>query len=576
MSNETNSARITNGFQLVVDALKLNGLDTIYGVAGIPVTDLARLAQAEGIRYIGFHHEQSAGNAAAIAGYLTQKPGICLTVSAPGFLNGLVALANATTNGFPMIQISGSSEREIIDLQQGDYEELDQLNAAKPYTKAAYRINRPEDIGIGLARAIRAAVSGRPGGVYLDLPAKVLAATLDGDAGARSLVRVVDAAPRQLPAPVSVKRALEVLAKAERPLIILGKGAAYAQADADIRAFIEKTGIPFLPMSMAKGLLPDDHPQSVAAARSYALAQADVVMLIGARLNWLLGHGKSPQWSPTAQFVQLDIAPTEMDSNRAIAAPVVGDIASSVSALLAMVTPGQIRPRSTWLNELSQRKQKNIERLATHLAAKPELMDFYSALGAMKTVLADKPEVYLVNEGANTLDITRNVIDMRLPRKRLDSGTWGVMGIGMGYAIGAAVVSGQPVVAIEGDSAFGFSGMEIETICRYHLPVVTVIFNNGGIYRGDDVNRSGGDDPAPTVLMKQARYEMLIEAFGGVGYNVLNPQELTKALTDALASEKPALINCAIDPKAGTESGHISNLNPQSSVTQKKLELQPA
>jgi oxalyl-CoA decarboxylase len=553
MTNETKSNGITNGFHLVVDVLKLNGFNTVYGVAGIPVTDLARLTQAEGIRYIGFHHEQSAGNAAAIAGYLTQKPGICLTVSAPGFLNGMVALANATTNGFPMIQISGSSEREIIDLQQGDYEELDQLNAAKPYAKAAYRINRPEDIGIGMARAIRAAVSGRPGGVYLDLPAKVLAATLDSDIGERSMVRVVDAAPRQLPAPESVQRALQVLASAERPLIILGKGAAYAQADADIRAFIEKTGIPFLPMSMAKGLLPDDHPQSAAAARSYALAQADVVMLIGARLNWLLGHGRIPQWSATAQFVQLDIAPTEMDSNRTIAAPVVGDIASSISALLAMLTPGQIQPRSVWLDGLAQRKKQNIERLATHLAANPDPMDFYSALGAIKGVLADKPEVYLVNEGANTLDIAQNVIDMRKPRKRLDSGTWGVKGIGMGYAIGAAVVSGEPVVDIEGDSAFGFSGMEIETICRYRLPIVTVVFNNGGIYRGDDVNHTGGADPAPNVLMKQARYEKLIEAFGGVGYNALDPQGLAKALTDALASGKPALINCAIDPCAGTE-----------------------
>src|SRR5258705_4620080 len=403
MENKTNSTSITNGFHLVVDALKLNSLDTMYGVAGIPVTDLARLAQAEGIRYIGFHHEQSAGNAAAIVGYLTQTPGVCLTVSAPGFLNGMVALANATTNGFPMIQISGSSDRAIVDLQQGDYEELDQMNAAKPYAKAAYRVDRVEDIGIGLARAIRAAVSGRPGGVYLDLPGDVLAATLDGETGARSLVHVVDPAPRQLPAPESVKRAIEVLAKAERPIIILGKGAAYAQADADIRAFIEKTGIPFQPMSMAKGLLPDDHPQSTAAARSYALAQADVVMLIGARLNWLLGHGKSPQWSPTAQFVQLDIEPTEIDSNRAIAAPVVGDIASSVSALLATLKPGQIQPRSAWLNELAQRKQHNIERLAARIATHLPVMDFYSALGAIKGVLADKPDVYLVNEGATTL-----------------------------------------------------------------------------------------------------------------------------------------------------------------------------
>jgi oxalyl-CoA decarboxylase len=561
---------MTDGFHLVIDALKLNGLDTIFGVAGIPVTDLARMAQAEGIRYIGFHHEQSAGNAAAIAGYLTQKPGICLTVSAPGFLNGMVALANATTNGFPMIQISGSSDRAIVDLQQGDYEELDQINAAKPYAKAAYRVNRPEDLGIGMARAIRAAVSGRPGGVYLDLPADVLSATIDVEVASRSLVRVVDAAPRQPAAPEALERALELLSRAERPLIILGKGAAYAQADGDIRALIEKTGIPFLPMSMAKGLLPDDHPQSAAAARSFALAHADVVMLIGARLNWLLEHGKSPPWSPTVQFAQIDIAATEMDSNRPIAAPVVGDIASCVVGLLGALKPGRIKAPSAWMGELAQRKQRNVEHMAARLAANPSPMGFYSALGAIRDVLANRSDVYVVNEGANTLDIGRNVIDMREPRRRLDCGTWGVMGIGMGYAIGAAVVSGNPVVAIEGDSAFGFSAMEIETICRYRLPIAIVVFNNGGIYRGDDVNRGGGTDPAPTVLMREAHYEKLIEAFGGAGYYAVDPPGLKKALAEAMNSQRPALINCVIDPKVGTESGHIGNLNPQSAIASKK------
>ena len=575
MANDASVAQLTDGFHLVVDALKLNGLDTIYGVAGIPVTDLARLAQAEGIRYIGFRHEAPAGHAAAISGYLTQKPGVCMTVSAPGFLNGMVALANATTNGFPMIQISGSSDRAIVDLQQGDYEELDQMNAAKPYAKAAYRINRPEDIGIGVARAIRAAVSGRPGGVYLDLTAEVLGATLDADAGAKSLVKVVDAAPRQIPAPESVARALELLAKAERPLIILGKGAAYAQADAEIRKFVEQTKIPFLPMSMAKGLLPDDHPQSAAAARSLDLKQADVVMLIGARLNWLLGHGRSPQWSPTAQFIQIDILPTELDSNRPIAAPIVGDIGSAMTALLAMLKPGQVKPSDAWLQALAQKKQQNEARMAAHLKSNPSPMDFYSALGAIKGVLAGKPDLYLVNEGANTLDIARNVIDMFAPRRRLDTGTWGVMGVGMGYAIGAAVTTGKPVVAIEGDSAFGFSGMEVETICRYHLPIVTIIFDNGGIYRGDDVNRSGSDDPAPTVLMRQAHYEKMMEAFGGDGYAADDPKTLVKALEAALASKKPALINCAIDPQAGTESGHIGALNPHSQLAATAAEPAP-
>ena len=286
----------TDGFHLVIDALKLNDIDTIFGLVGIPITDLARLAQAEGMRFIGFRHEQHAGNAAAIAGYMTKKPGICLTVSAPGFLNGLTALANATTNCFPMILISGSSEREIVDLQQGDYEEMDQLNAAKPYAKAAFRVLHAEDIGIGVARAIRAAVSGRPGGVYLDLPAKLLAQTIDAVKAQQSLVRVIDAAPAQFPGPESVKRALDVLKGAKRPLILLGKGAAYAQADAEIRALVEETGIPYLPMSMAKGLLPDTHAQSASAARSFVLAEADVVVLIGARLNWLLSHGKGKTW----------------------------------------------------------------------------------------------------------------------------------------------------------------------------------------------------------------------------------------------------------------------------------------
>jgi oxalyl-CoA decarboxylase len=564
------SASVTDGFHIVVDALKRNGLDTIYGVAGIPITDLARLAQAQGMRYFGFRHEQSAGYAAGIAGYLTKKPGICLTVSAPGFLNGMVALANATTNAFPMIQISGSSDRAIIDLQQGDYEELDQMNAAKPYAKAAFRVNRPQDIGIGVARAIHAAVSGRPGGVYLDLTAEALGATMAADAAAQLIVRAVDPAPLRIPARESIQRAIGLLAGAQRPLIILGKGAAYAQADDDIRKWIETTGIPYLPMSMAKGLLPDNHPQAASAARSFVLANADVVMLIGARLNWLLAHGKGPQWSPAVQFVQVDIEPTEIDSNRVIAAPIVADIGSAMSCLLNELEPGQIRPSAAWLDTIAHHKTANIERMQAHISANPSPMDFYSALGAIRAGLAGRPEIYLVNEGANTLDFTRNVIDMYQPRKRLDTGTWGVMGIGMGYAIGAATVSRKPVVAIEGDSAFGFSGMELETICRYRLPIAIAVFNNGGIYRGDDINRSGGAEPSPTVLMKGARYDKLIEAFGGKGYHVTDPASLKDRLAEAIASGEPTLLNCVIDPKAGTESGHIQNLNPKSLLSETK------
>src|SRR5207248_1317674 len=378
------SQEMTDGFQLVIDALKLNGLDTIYGLPGIPITDLTRRAQAAGMRVLSFRHEQNAGYAASIAGFLTRKPGICLTVSAPGFLNGLNALAHATVNCFPMILISGSSEREIVDLQQGDYEEMDQLAVAKPVAKAAFRVLHAEDIGVGIARAIRAAVSGRPGGVYLDLPAKLFAQTMDAAAGKASLIKVVDPAPRQIPAPDSVQRALDLLRQAKRPLILLGKGAAYAQADADIR--------------------------------------------------------------------------------------------SCVAALLAGVGSKWVKPPAEWTGAIADRKDKNLSKMAATLALNPSPMSFHSALGAIREVVKSRPDAIVVNEGANTLDFARSIVDMYQQRKRLDVGTWGIMGIGMGFAVAAAVTTGKPVIAIEGDSAFGFSGMEVETICRYDLGICVIVF----------------------------------------------------------------------------------------------------
>ena len=561
---------LTDGFHLIIDALKLNGLNTIYGVPGIPITDFGRMAQAEGMRVISFRHEQNAGNAAAIAGFLTKKPGICLTVSAPGFLNGLTALAHATTNCWPMILISGSSEREIVDLQQGDYEEMDQLAIAKPLCKAAYRILHAEDIGIGVARAIRAAVSGRPGGVYLDLPAKLFGQVMDAAAGEKSLVKVIDPAPAQLPGADAVARALDVLKGAKRPLIILGKGAAYAQADESVRAFVEQSGIPYLPMSMAKGLLPDDHPLSAGAARSLVLKESDVVVMVGARLNWLLSHGKGKQWgAEPKKFVQIDIEPKEMDSNVEIAAPLVGDIGSVLDSLLAGMGADWQKPNPEWTDTIRDKVDGNVAKMAPRLMNNNSPMDYHGALGRLKTIIAERPDAILVNEGANTLDFARSIINMSKPRKRLDVGTWGVMGVGMGSAIAAAVETGHPVLAIEGDSAFGFSGMEVETICRYNLPICVVIFNNNGIYRGTDSNENGDGDPATTVFVPDARYDMMMQAFGGVGVNATTPDELARAVNEAMDSGKPTLINAVIDPTAGTESGRIGNLNPQSVVKKK-------
>lgn len=499
--------------------------------------------------------------AAATHGFLTKTPGVLLTVSSLGFLNGLTATTNATVNCYPMIQISGSSERPPIDLMQGTYEGLDQLNIAKPLVKAAYRINRPEDIMTGVVRAYRAAVSGRPGGVYLDITTPCLGAVMDRSAAEATLYTPVDTCPPMIPSPASVTRAMELLASAKKPVILIGKGAAYAQIDDKIKKLVESTGIPFYQMSMAKGLLPDNHPLSANSMRSAFMEQSDVVVLLGARLNWLLsrGHGK---WNPAGKFIQLDIDPEEIDINRQIAAPVVGDLESSVDAMLAALPSYKLSMDPTWVPYIqSQSKAKN-EKFAQRFVPQTVPMTHWSALSAVRKVMAQNPDVILVNEGANTLDDTRNAIDMMLPRHRIDCATWAIMGMGMGSAVGAAVATKKSVVAIEGDSAFGFSGMDFSTACRFKLPVTVVIFNNGGIYNGVGQNLGKDGDPAPTTLNVNARYDKLGDAFGAQTYYVTTPDELEKALTEAIASKKTCLIDVQLAADSGKESGHIGYLNP--------------
>jgi oxalyl-CoA decarboxylase len=570
MKNETQAIQnqtgeLTDGFHLLMDALEMNGIENIYGLLGIPVTEVGRMWQARGKKFFSFRNEQNAGYAASVAGYLTKKPGVCVTVSAPGFLNGLTALANATTNCFPMILISGSSEREIVDLQQGDYEEMDQLNIARPHCKAAYRINRPEDIGVAVVRAIRAAVSGRPGGVYLDIPARLFSQTMNAEEGKKSLWVPVDPAPAQIPGPDAVQRAVDLIKGAKKPLILLGKGAAYAQCDDDIKALVEETGIPFTPMSMAKGLISDTHPQCGAAARSMVLQESDVVVLIGARLNWLLSHGKGKTWGNPKQFVQIDIKADEIDSNVPIAAPLVGDVQSCVNALRAGLK-GMTKP-TEWMNAVAERASGSRTKLASKLSAATPVMNYFNSLGAIRDVLKNYPDIILVNEGANALDNARMVIDQYQPRKRVDTGTWGVMGVGMGSAVAAAAESGKPVVAICGDSAFGFSGMEFETITRYNLPVTVIIMNNGGIYRGDEA--SPGHQFSCMLFNPNTRYDQFSISLGGEGVRVETPEALAKALEASIKSGKPTMIDAIIDPAAGVESGRIGNLNIVSTIGKK-------
>ena len=555
------------GMYILAETLKRLGLDTVYGLVGIPVTEAAYAMQKVGVKFVGFRFEQQAGMAAATHGYLTKKPGVLLTVSSLGFMNGLTATANATVNCYPMIQISGASDPTMVDMNMGTYEQLDQFNTAKPLVKAVFRCSKAKDIPSAVARAYRAAVSGRPGGVYIDMTTPALGEIMDAADVEKLFYTPVDLYSPVAPNQESVDRAVELLTSAKRPAILLGKGAAYSQIDDKIKTLIEKYKIPYLPMSMAKGLMPDAGELSALSCRSDIMKKADVVMIIGARLNWMLsfGHGK---WNPEMKFIQVDVEPQEIDVNVPIAAPVVGDMGLCLDAILKGMEGKSMSTDPAWLSGLqTETKAKNAkfaQRLKDASTLNP--MNHWSALSAVKPIIEAHPDIILINEGANTLDDTRDAIDMSLPRHRVDCATWAIMGMGMGSCVGAAVATGKQVVAIEGDSAFGFSGMDFATICRFKLPVTVVVFNNGGIYNNVGVNPSTDPaiehDPAPTTLDLAARYDKMGEVFGAKNYYVKTPAELTAALEEAIASKAPAIIDVQLAGDAGKESGHIGYLNP--------------
>ena len=451
----------------------------------------------------------------------------------------------------------------MVDMDMGTYEQLDQLNTARPLVKAAFRCSHAKDIPSAVARAYRAAVSGRPGGVYIDMTTPALAEIMNAADAEALFYEPVDIYTPVAPSAEAVSRAVDILTSAKRPALLLGKGAAYAQVDDKIRQLVETARLPYLAMSMAKGLMPDNGPLSALSCRSTIMEQADVVMVVGARINWMLSFGRG-KWNPAVKFIQLDVEPREIDRNVPVAAPVVGDLGLSLDAIIAGLAGKKMSADPSWLQSLqAESKTKNAKFAARiEAAATASPMNHWTAIGAIKPVIEANPDVILINEGANTLDDVRDAVDMSLPRHRVDCASWSIMGMGMGSAIGAAVATGKSVVAVEGDSAFGFSGMDFATICRYKLPCTVVIFNNGGIYNGIGVNPSGSDAPAPTTLDVNARYDKLGDAFGAQTYYVTTPQQLSSALTEAIASRKPCLIDVQLAADSGKESGHIGYLNP--------------
>ena len=537
-----------SGAEVVARSLRQQGVTHIFGVIGVPVTPIAEAAQRAGIRYIGMRNEQAASYAAQAAGYLTGRPQACLVVSGPGVVHALAGLANAQANCWPMLLIGGSAP--TYQEGMGAFQEERQLLATTPFTKLSRRVERTERIPFFVEQAVRTALFGRPGATYLDLPEEVIEGRID--AAAVPAAPTVGESPRSEAPVEAVEAALRALASAERPLVVVGKGMAWARAEAEVRELIDRTQLPFLATPMGKGVVPDSHPLSVAAARSTALREADMILLLGARLNWMLHFGQPPRFRPDVRVLQLDVTPEQIGANVPAEVALVGDGRAVTRQLLAALEarPWHYAAETTWRTTLARKAEENAAQIAPMLADDRAPMNYYRALREIREALP--AGAVIVSEGANTMDIGRTLLPNEEPRRRLDAGTQGTMGVGLGYAIAAAAVDpGRPVVAVEGDSAFGFSGMELETAARHGLPITVVVLNNGGIGSGMPTEPPPAGMVAPGALSADARYERIAEAFGGVGFRVERPEELGPALRAALASGLPSVVTVAIDPQAG-------------------------
>ncbi|CAL8255206.1 unnamed protein product [Boreogadus saida] len=548
------------GAQLIAEALKAQKVEYMFGIVGVPVIEVAMAAQAEGIRYLGMRNEQAACYAASAIGYLTGRPGACLVVSGPGLIHALGGMANANSNCWPVVVIGGSSDQN--QETSGAFQEFPQVEACRLYSKFSARPSSLEAIPSIIEKAVRTSMFGRPGACYVDIPGDMVNAKVE-----RKDVRVVSCCP---PPPVSLAYpgaiidALSVLRAAKRPLVVIGKGAAYGRAEASLRDLVEVGGLPFLPTPMGKGVLPDEHPNCVAAARSRALLHADVILLFGARLNWILHFGLPPRFNPHVKIIQVDLCAEEMGNNVRPAVALLGDVNGIVTQLLEQITKeGWKYPSNTeWWSSLKEKMAANAKTSQALALQAVEPMNYYTLFHHMAQLLP--PDCIIVSEGANTMDIGRTMLPNSLPRHRLDAGTFGTMGVGLGFAMAAAALergqgTGQRVVCVEGDSAFGFSGMEVETMCRYKLAVVIIVVNNNGIYSGVDPETWSemakmGDLTTiapPVTLLPEARYDEVMRAFGGQGFLVRTVEELHSALQASLSYwEGPSLINVLIDPSS--------------------------
>jgi 2-hydroxyacyl-CoA lyase 1 len=535
-----------NGANLVARGLKQQGVDYLFGIVGFPVVPIAMAAQKAGITFVGMRNEQAASYAAQAAGYLTGRPQGCLVVSGPGVIHALSGLANARENNWPMVLLGGASG--IDQNGRGAFQEERQVLVTTPFTKYSHGVERADRIPFYVEQAVRHAWYGRPGASYLDLPDDVILGRVEDDEVRTAAT--IPPPPRSQAADADVAAALAALRTAERPLVIVGKGMAWSRAEHEVRAFLETTQLPFLASPMGKGVMPDDHPLSVGAARSHALKEADLIVLLGARFNWIMHFGLPPRFSPDVRVIQLDVSAETLSTNVPAEVGLVGDgqaVMAQLNAGLA-AEPWTYAADTPWRRSIAAKIEANRASIDAMAADDSTPMNYYRAFRDIREAIPR--DAIIVSEGANTMDIGRTQLDNRDPRCRLDAGSYGTMGVGFGFAVAAATVQrDRPVVSVSGDSAFGFSGMELETICRYDLPITTIVLNNGGI--GGGFEDWPADQPLPpSALSRTARYEKVAEAFGGQGYYVEDPADLRPTLDKAISSGRPSVVHVLIAARA--------------------------
>ncbi|EEB05683.2 oxalyl-CoA decarboxylase [Schizosaccharomyces japonicus yFS275] len=547
--------------EVIAETLVSLQVKYVFGIVGIPVIQVAEAIRDAGIHFVSFRNEQSAAYAATAYAYLTKKPAFCLVVGGPGVIHAMAGVFNANNNRWPLVLLAGSSETSLRHM--GAFQEFDQVSFLTPHTKFAARPPSIQLLPSYIQRAYRVSHFGTPGTAYVDLPADLIeSSTASEDICIPSPSNILDS-PVVNAAEDVLNKVADILIHAKAPLIVVGKGVAYSKAEDAVYNLVEKSGIPFLPTPMGKGCIPETHPLNASAARSSALKSADVVILLGARLNWLLHFGKQPRWSQTVRFIQVDTCAEELGNNTSLGSTFVwADIACFANQLSTLLEKkGYKRSPSVaqYVNSLAAVRKKNEQKALNQLQSSTPLRMNYS-LHVMNEVLTllsknSSTPVTWVSEGANTMDRSRLLLHVSHARGRLDAGTTSTMGLGMGYSIATALANpNHRVVSVFGDSAFGFSAMEVETAIRNKLNIIIIILNNNGIYHGLDADSYKDleeKNQLPTTALSVAtRYDAICQACGGQGFFVQTEQELKDALTTAWKTNNVSLINVMIDPES--------------------------